>query len=201
MKKFGTIVLVLNIIVIGLIAFNQFGIIQSQDPEISSSDTTIVINHYYDTTIKEVIVKNYQNPVQVLSYTPEECDTCKDPFNYCDSIRIYHPEGGNDSLKIYNKAVIQGRLLSFDQSYQIMFPTEQKTVTITNEIIKSKAGFYIGADLLFYGDLGTDFPNSLKLHPGISFQYNSKSSTNYRLIIYNKGFNCGISKKISFRKK
>jgi len=205
--KIVTIIFYAIISVALLILVNdKFGVVGS-DPELISSDTSIIINNNYDTTIKNVIVKNYTQPVRVVVFDPsqynldEKIDSSISKIIYCDSVRTYKPEGGNDSVNIYNNVVVQGRLLFFDQNYKLRFPIQEKTITITNEILKSQAGLYAGFDLILQKDLGADFLNTIKPYPGINLQYITKNTTSYKLGVYTHGFNCGISKKINFKKR
>jgi hypothetical protein len=158
-----------------------------------SSDTTIVVNNYYDTTIREVVVRNITSPVQVYE-VPEE----KKDQRLCDSVRVYEPYTVNDSIDIYSKLFVQGRLLNYDLSYKWKLPTKTEVSTIiTKEIINQQHGVFGGINFCL-----TENPRFLTEIPiGLQAGYLSRKgnmfSYSYNL---NRTHQISLSRIITFRR-
>ncbi len=143
MKKYNLGSFIINVIILIVVIWfcktNRSGL----STIVTSSDTTIVINNYYDTTINKMTVSNITNPVQVYEITKDKKDS-----GLCDSVRVYEPLIKNDTIEIFNKLFVQGRLLNYDISYKWKLPMKTEIfTTITNDIIKPQKGIFGGINI------------------------------------------------------
>ena len=117
--------------------------LSSTDGSLNGSDTTIVINHYYDTTIH--ITQNVYTTNENSVYYKEYDTSLVYLEGQCDSVRRYKIQDGNDSIEIYGDIFVWGTLMDRQLSYKWLLP--YKTVeTIT--ISKWKSGPIIGVDAM-----------------------------------------------------
>ena len=130
---------------------------------ISNSDTTIVINNSFDTNIYNMTVSNIHKPVEIYRINDDQ----EDP-NLCDSIRVYKPGIENDSIAIFNKLFVQGKLLNYDISYKWKLPVKSEIIrTITNDIIKPQHGIFGGMNISYKNNIS-------KIPLGLQIGYFSK---------------------------
>jgi len=108
----------------------------------SGSDTTIVINNYYDTTIYKVEVKNV---TQKHSYYYKEYDTSLVVYQgMCDTVHTYDVTAGNDTIQIVGGITTLGILLDQEFSYRWLLPYKTEEI---KTIHSWRSGPIIGADL------------------------------------------------------
>ena len=163
------------------------GTIVSPDP---SSDTTIVINHYYDTTIHLTETTTINNTSS--TYLENYDSTIVVTEGMCDSVRSYEVESGNDSIELTAQVDVLGALLHHKLSYKWLLPYKTE---ITKTIYAWKSGPVIGLDLLVKPS------PQLGIHGGWRTKQGTEYSVGYltdKSILFSveKGFNFGLNKRI-----
>ena len=127
----------------------------STDVSVNGSDTTIVINHYYDTTIH--VTQNVYTTNENSVYYKEYDTSLVYLEGQCDSVRRYKIKDGTDSIEIYGDIFVWGTLMDRQLSYKWLVPYKT-TETIT--INKWRAGPVLGLDAMIIPGL------SVGIHAG-----------------------------------
>lgn len=137
---------IIALIVLGFLIYLSFrfgGRIMNA-PNVKISDTTIIINNYYDTNI--YLTKIVQNPIPVFVSPAEKKDS-----GLCDSVRMYKLVSSNDSVEVFSTVNVQGKLLNYLLSYRLTKPYySEKIITVSKTTEKFRSGFLIGSEIIFY---------------------------------------------------
>ena len=158
-------------------------------PPTPNSDTTIVINNYYDTTIHVVETKTIYQTKSV--YYKEYDTSIVVTEGMCDSVRSYEVESGNDSIELTAQVDVLGALLHHKLSYKWLLPYKTE---ITKTIYAWKSGPVIGLDLLVKPS------PQLGIHGGWRTKQGTEYSVGYltdKSILFSveKGFNFGVKNR------
>jgi len=114
-----------------------------RDGLLHSSDTTIVINHYFDTTIYQTN-KVYQTVNKSYYYKNYDTTIVLDD-SACDSVRMYKIKDASDSIEIYGNAIVHGELIDHSLQYRWLLPYSTE---ITKTIYVHDRGLTAGLDML-----------------------------------------------------
>ena len=135
----------LLILAVGMV-FIGFKVARLKTSANASNDTTIVINHYYDTTVYKVQNITYK---QSESFYYKDYDTNL-IIGACDSVRKYDVTAESDTIRICGVIYTQGLLLSHELDYRWKLPQTEIIKTIT----QNQRGALVGASVYYPVDIG-----------------------------------------------
>jgi len=148
--KTTTWIIIILILIIGIIYLIPYRF-QKASVVNQSSDTTITINNYYDTTIYSTRNNTTIKPTQTLAAPlPINSRDSSIAAKLCDSIRTYDIPSSNDSMDILSHIRTQGILLNSSVNYKWKKAIlTEKTIQIKNTVSSVSRGILINFKTTF----------------------------------------------------